>query len=122
MSKPFLLCEERQLINVIERYDVTAIEERWATVTSDGASAKIPAELVYLMTGYTPTPGLLGEMGVPFHPETGVPQHNPETMETPIRGVFVCGVMTSGYNANGIFIENGRGHGALIARALVDRS
>jgi thioredoxin reductase (NADPH) len=97
---------------------VTAIEERWATITTNGAAAKVPAELVYLMTGYTPKPGLLGELGVPFDKETGVPKHNPDTMETPIPGVFVCGVMTSGHNANGIFIENGRGHGALIAAAL----
>jgi thioredoxin reductase (NADPH) len=70
------------------------------------------------MTGYTPKPGLLGELGVPFDAVSGVPAHNAETMETPIAGVFVCGVMTSGHNANGIFIENGRGHGELIARAL----
>jgi thioredoxin reductase (NADPH) len=100
---------------------VTAITDRWATVSSNGINAEIPAELVYLMTGYTPKPGLLGELGVPFDAESGVPKHNPETMETPIPGVFVCGVLTSGHNANGIFIENGRGHGELIARALTNR-
>ena len=42
-------------------------------------------------------------------------------METPIRGVFVAGVLTSGKKANGVFIENGRGHGALIAAALKRR-
>jgi thioredoxin reductase (NADPH) len=76
---------------------------------------------VYLLTGYTPAPGLLGDIGVPFDEVTGIPAHDPATMETPIRGVFVAGVLTSGKKANGVFIENGRGHGALIAAALKRR-
>jgi thioredoxin reductase (NADPH) len=124
--KPWILPEFEEWVTkgaITVRFSsrVTAITDRWATVTGNGSSAQVPAELIYLMTGYTPKPGLLGELGVPFDAKTGVPRHNPETMETPIPGVFVCGVMTSGFNANGIFIENGRGHGELIARALVDR-
>ena len=124
--KPWILPEYEGWVGtgaISQRFNsrVTAIAERWATVRTGDLSTQVPAEQVYLMTGYTPKPGLLGDAGVPFHPETGVPKHNPETMETPIKGLFVCGVMTSGYNANGIFIENGRGHGALIAGALKRR-
>jgi thioredoxin reductase (NADPH) len=39
-------------------------------------------------------------------------------METPVPGVFIAGVLASGYDANKIFIENGRDHGVLIAKAL----
>jgi thioredoxin reductase (NADPH) len=39
-------------------------------------------------------------------------------METDVDRVFVAGVLASGYDANKVFIENGRGHGALIARRL----
>jgi len=42
-------------------------------------------------------------------------------METPTRGVFIAGVLASGLDANKIFIENGRDHGPLIARALLER-
>ena len=80
--------------------------------------ATVPANHVYLMTGFTPHPGLLLSLGVPVHATTGVPAHDPVTMETPVRGLFVAGVLTSGLDANKVFIENGRGHGALIARAL----
>lgn len=100
--------------------------ERAAPPADSPALAKpggevIPADLVYLMTGYTPRPGLLGELGVPFDADSGIPAHDPETMETTVPGVFVAGVLTSGKKANGVFIENGRGHGALIAKALAAR-
>lgn len=97
---------------------VKAIEPTVVHVASDGRADTIPAQRVYLMTGYTPRPGLLGELGVAFDPATGIPEHDPSTMETPVPGVFVAGVLTSGRKANGVFIENGRGHGALIAAAL----
>jgi thioredoxin reductase (NADPH) len=38
-------------------------------------------------------------------------------METLVPGLFVAGVLAAGYDANRIFIENGRMHG----RRIVDR-
>ena len=97
---------------------VTAIDaDRVQLATQDGA-ATVVAQHVYLMTGYTPVPGLLGALGVPFDATTGVPAHDPATMETPVRGVFVAGVIASGNDANSVFIENGRDHGNLIAAAM----
>lgn len=124
--KPWILPEfERQVaageIRIRWNSRVTAIEPDVVTVASDGATGAIPAQHVYLMTGYTPQPGLLGELGVAFDSATGIPEHDAATMETPVAGVFVAGVLTSGLKANGVFIENGRGHGALIARCLMDR-
>ncbi len=78
----------------------------------------IPAKLVYLTTGFLPNSGLLQQLGVPLDAETGIPAHDPATMETSVPGVYIAGVIASGYNANRIFIENGRDHGALIARHL----
>lgn len=87
----------------------------------DGQPARARADVVHLMTGYTPQPGLLGELGAPFDPVSGAPIHEATTMETPLANVFVCGVMAAGFKANGLFIENGRGHGPLIAAALRGR-
>jgi thioredoxin reductase (NADPH) len=101
---------------------VASIEPGLIHLNGDAGPASIPAEHVYLLTGYTPAPGLLGDLGVPFDKVTGIPEHDPATMETPIPGVFVAGVLTSGKKANGVFIENGRGHGALIAAALRRRA
>ncbi len=97
---------------------VREIRAREVVLDVEGQSERLPASLVYLMTGYTPHGNLLGQLGVHVDTLTGVPAHDPLTMETPVPGVFIAGVLASGYDANKIFIENGRDHGALIARAL----
>ena len=40
------------------------------------------------------------------------------TMATPVAGIYLAGVIASGFQANRIFIENGRDHGDLIASHL----
>ncbi len=49
---------------------------------------------------------------------TGIPRHDPATMETNVPGAYIAGVIAAGYNANKIFIENGREHGGRIAGAV----
>ena len=46
--------------------------------------------------------------------ETAIPAHNGSTMETNVPGLYIAGVIAAGYDANKIFIENGRYHGSLI--------
>ena len=121
--KPWILPEFEERVgsgSISLRWNarVASIEPGWLHLNTATGPATIPAQHVYLLTGYTPSPGLLGDLGVPFDEATGIPAHDPATMETPVRGVFVAGVLTSGKKANGVFIENGRGHGALIAAAL----
>jgi thioredoxin reductase (NADPH) len=70
------------------------------------------------MIGYMPETGLLEQLGVPMDPITGVPAHDPSTMETSVPGIFIAGVLASGFDANKTFIENGRGHGDIIVARL----
>jgi thioredoxin reductase (NADPH) len=128
--KPWILPEFEQRIaagQIVTLFNtrVTSIGLNIVAIATEEALGRrvseLPARHVYLMTGYTPRPGLLGPLGVAFDAETGIPAHNPETMETTVPGVFVAGVLTSGKKANGVFIENGRGHGALIAAELARR-
>ncbi|HVE79402.1 MAG TPA: YpdA family putative bacillithiol disulfide reductase [Gemmatimonadaceae bacterium] len=91
--------------------------EHVVLTTADGELA-VAARHVYLMIGYRPESTLLRQLGVPIDVATGIPAHDPATMETSVAGVFIAGVLASGYDANKIFIENGRDHGDLIARRL----
>ncbi len=105
-------------IRVIWNSRIAKIAPDIAYLATPSGEVALPAQHVYLMTGYTPHPGLLTSLAVAIDPVTGVPAHDPATMETTTKGVYIAGVLASGYDANKIFIENGRGHGALIATAL----
>jgi len=101
---------------------VVAIEGDVVVVADgQGKTDRLPAHQVYLMTGFTPSSELLTQVGVSIDPASGIPAHDPTTMETNVPGVFVAGVLVSGYDANKVFIENGRNHGDLIAPRIVSR-
>jgi thioredoxin reductase (NADPH) len=82
----------------------------------------LPASRVYLMTGFAPNMDLLAAKGVPIDSKTGIPSHDPDTLETAVPGVFIAGVVVAGYDANKVFIENGRFHGDKIVARLTGRS
>jgi thioredoxin reductase (NADPH) len=89
---------------------------------AEGEVEELPNDFVLALTGWRADPSLLREAGVPVDPESGVPAHDPETMETPVPGLFIAGVLAAGHDANRIFIENGRWHGRAIVEAVVRRS
>jgi thioredoxin reductase (NADPH) len=97
---------------------VQAIESEHVVVSGPHGSERIPARHVYLMLGFQPNTTLLEQLGVPLDKESGIPLHDPATMETSVPGVFIAGVLASGNAANKTFIENGRHHGELIAARL----
>jgi len=98
---------------------VVRIEPDSVTITSPRGEERLPADLVYVMTGFAPNTDLLRSVGVPIDPQTGIPSHDPETLETTVPNLFVAGVVIAGYDANKVFIENGRYHGdKIVARIL----
>jgi bacillithiol disulfide reductase len=84
----------------------------------DGDRETVPADFVLALTGYRADLRLLRSLGVHVDETTGVPRHNPATMETNVPGVYIAGVVSSGFDANKIFIENGREHGGRICDHL----
>lgn len=98
---------------------VESIEPDFVNVRQGDELVRVPATQVYMMTGYLPETSLLEQVGVPIDPETGVPAHDPDTMATPVPGIYLAGVITSGLRANRIFIENGRDHGDMIVAGMM---
>jgi thioredoxin reductase (NADPH) len=101
---------------------VVSINPRSVVVAAGGAERVLPASRVYLMTGFAPNMDLLRAKGVPIDPATGVPSHDPATLETAVPGIFIAGVVVAGYDANKVFIENGRFHGDKIVARLTGRA
>jgi thioredoxin reductase (NADPH) len=79
-----------------------------------GATTEIGNDFVLAMTGWRADPRHLRALGVTIDASTGIPAHDPVTMETNVPGVYVAGVIAAGHDANKIFIENGREHGGRI--------
>ncbi|HWH49997.1 MAG TPA: YpdA family putative bacillithiol disulfide reductase [Gemmatimonadaceae bacterium] len=98
---------------------VRSIDREAVTLTSPHGEERLRADLVYVMTGFAPNTDLLRRVGVPIDARTGIPAHNPETLETPVSYLFIAGVIVAGFDANKVFIENGRYHGdRIVARLL----
>ncbi len=124
--KPWVLPDITNRIanhEILARFNARIAEIRPLSVMlrseSDGAVDEIPNDWVLALTGFTPDPALLVSLGVQLDPMTGIPVHDPVTMQTNVTGVFIAGVISAGYDANKIFIENGRDHGGRIASALL---
>jgi thioredoxin reductase (NADPH) len=100
---------------------VVEIGPDWVEITTDGMRSRVPAQHVFTMLGYMPETGVLKQVEAPIDPQTGIPAHNPATMETPLDGLFIAGVLASGFDANKTFIENGRFHGDLIVARILEK-
>lgn len=106
---------------IAARWDsrVRSIQAGSVTITNPAGEEQLRADRVYVMTGFAPNTDLLRALGVPIDAVTGVPAHDPDTLETTVPGVFIAGVVVAGFDANKVFIENGRYHGdKIVARIL----
>jgi len=98
------------------RSRVVRIEPACVVIRSegDGSNESLAADFVLALTGYRADQRLLRAAGVSIDETTGVPKHVAGTMETNVPGIYIAGVLSCGYDANRVFIENGRAHGDLI--------
>ena len=104
--------------SIAARFETRVVEitPDHVVVEDGGGRHRLPADAVFLLTGYHPDCALLEAAGVRVDPATLVPEHDRETLETNVRGLYLAGAIVSGRETGRIFIENGRFHG----RAIVD--
>ncbi|MFD1039510.1 YpdA family putative bacillithiol disulfide reductase [Virgibacillus byunsanensis] len=102
--------------------DILEITNDVVHYTADGNVKKVKNDFVFAMTGYKPDHKFLTNTGINIDPDNGRPYFDENTMETNVPGIYVAGVVAAGYNNNEIFIENGRFHGGLIAKAISQKS
>jgi thioredoxin reductase (NADPH) len=85
-----------------------------------GKEEEIPADAVYLLTGYRADADLMCRSGVALN-ERSAPVYDPQTFETNVSGLFVAGGAIAGIDTGTIFIENGRFHGERIIDVIARR-
>ncbi len=95
--------------------EVLRIDASGVAVTGpDGVEEVLKADRVFALTGFLPDTELFRRVGINIEPETGRPEHDDDTLETNVPGVYVAGSIKSGYRTSDIFIENGRFDGDTI--------
>ncbi|RLL48185.1 YpdA family putative bacillithiol disulfide reductase [Oceanobacillus piezotolerans] len=125
--KPWILPEfdsliRKGIVKMVFKAQVKNITDSYVEYEVDGKSSRIHNDFVFAMTGYRPNLPFLEQIGVQVDMKTGKPWYNNETYETNIPGIYIAGVVASGFNNNEIFIENGRFHGNSIANHIRKKS
>ncbi|MBI4456791.1 MAG: YpdA family putative bacillithiol disulfide reductase [Acidobacteria bacterium] len=90
------------------------IEAGYIHVRNGAKDRIVENDFVFVLTGYHPDVDFLKRVGIRVDPESYRPEHDPDTLETNVAGIYLAGGMISGKETNKIFIENGRFHGAQI--------
>jgi bacillithiol disulfide reductase len=109
--------------SIAARFNACVREITPTTVVIDhqGTREEIPAEGVFLLTGYHPDVDLMRNAGIHVDDVTLAPELNMETFETNVPNVFIAGGAIAGKKTGNIFIENGRFHGQKIVAVLAER-
>jgi thioredoxin reductase (NADPH) len=109
--------------SIAARFDTHLVEitPTHVIVERSGVRDELPADGVFLLTGYLSDNRLLRAAGVEIDAETCGPRHDPGTYETNVPGVYVIGAMVAGKASGRIFIENGRFHGQVAIDQIRNR-
>lgn len=98
--------------------EVVAISGDAVQIKTPEGNISIENDFVLAMTGYQPNFALLKKLGVELD-ENQSPVHNPETMETNKKGLYLAGVVCGGMDTHKWFIENSRVHAEQIVKHIV---
>ena len=94
--------------------EVEKIESDAVTIRTSAGAERLPADRVFLLTGYRPDFELFERLGIELDPVSGRPTLDPESLETNVPGLYLAGSVTAGRMTSEIFIENGRYDGEKI--------
>ena len=78
-------------------------------------------DFVFALIGYHPDFEFLESLGIRSEGPDRLPICDRDTLESNVPGIYLAGVIVAGARTNEIFIENGRFHGAQIARDLANK-
>ncbi len=110
-------------IRAFYSHETLRIEEKYI-LAKDLQSAKevrIPADFVFVLTGYLPDVNFLKQAGIRINSTTLEPLFDPLTFETNIPCLYVAGTVTAGIHTEKVFIENGRLHGKNIVEDILKK-
>ena len=107
---------EEGSINAYFNSTITEIRENEVDIEDENGNKKtLKNDFVLALTGYRPNFKFLEEIGIQLRDkENKIPQYDPQTMETNLKGVYLAGVICGGLETHKWFIENSRIHAKMI--------
>lgn len=98
---------------------IKEIKEDAVIINTPEGEKTLENDFVLAMTGYQPDFTFLENAGIAIGTDDyKTPQHNAETMETNVKGLYLAGVICGGLKTNKWFIENSRVHAEVIVGQL----
>ena len=102
--------------------EVKEIKPQSVVLETPDGDIEIDNDFVLAMIGYTPDYSFFEHLGLPIEDEKQKrPIHDFDTLETPLKNVFVAGVINAGMNTSKLYIENTRVHADTIVDELKSR-
>jgi thioredoxin reductase (NADPH) len=101
---------------------LTAVRETEVDIQTPDGKITITNDFVMAMTGYRPNFEFLDKIGIHLSKdEKFIPEYNPQTMETNLKGMYLAGVVCGGMDTHLWFIENSRVHAEMIVGDIVSK-
>ncbi|MDH5827640.1 YpdA family putative bacillithiol disulfide reductase [Sphingobacterium faecium] len=98
-------------IRVFYNSSLSEISESHAHIQTQDGEVILENDFVLALTGYKPNFKFLKSAGINIANESPCqPEHDPDTMETNVDGLYLAGVVCGGLNTHLWFIENSRIH------------
>lgn len=110
-----------QNIRVHFQTNLTTIRSNEVDICSaSGEKTTLQSDFVLAMTGYQPNFAFLEKIGITFsNTSSRIPTHNPETMESNKKGIYLADVICGGLETHKWFIENSRTHAVQIIKNIL---
>ena len=103
--------------------NLKSIHEKTVTISTPEGAIEIENDFVLALTGYRPNFEFLESCGIELSDDgLFIPNYNPETMETNVKGIYLAGVVCGGMETHKWFIENSRVHAELILKDISAKS
>jgi len=95
------------------------IKETEVIIETPEGNQSLENDFVLLLTGYRPNFEFLKQIGISLSQnELLIPQYDPETMESNVKGIYLAGVICGGMETHKWFIENSRIHAGIIVEDI----
>lgn len=102
--------------------EVKEIREKELVIDTPEGETTIQNDFVLALTGYMPNFEFLENLGVELsNDERRLPQYDPDTMQSNIKGLYLAGVICGGMETHKWFIENSRIHAPIIMNAILEK-